>query len=194
MHQIKTLYCDLFICLICLPQFLTCWHSTGCLCMGAGTFLSDTASSQQAAMPHLLAAGIDLIGSKVPDHFILLFLHFSFIFPSFFLHFSFIFPSLFLHFSFIFPSFPCLPSWLKRQKTTACPSASCWDHGWLAGKPGWYRQCCASSLVHLHPPPTSALPKTLHSTGIRMETWTRQHYQILAFASIQEHTGPFDPF
>ena len=171
MHQIKTLYCDLFICLICLPQFLTCWHSTGCLCMGAGTFFSDTASSQQATMPHLLAAGIDLIGSKVPDHFIL----------------------LVLHLSFIFPSFPCLPSWLKRQKTTACPSASCWDHGGLAGKPGWYRQCCASSLVHLHPPPTS-LPKTLHSTGIRMETWTRQHYQILAFVSIQDHTGPFDPF
>ena len=72
--------------------------------------------------------------------------------------------------SFIFPSFPpCLPFWLKRPETKACPSASCWDHGGLAGKPGWYRRCCASSLVHLRPPPTSALK-------IRMET--RQHSQI----------------
>ena len=50
------------------------------LCMGTGTFYPITlqvSSSQQAAMPHLLAAGTDLI-SKVPDHSILLFIHFSF--------------------------------------------------------------------------------------------------------------------
>ena len=166
MHQIKTLYCDLFICLICLPQFLTCWHSTGCLCMGAGTFLSDTASSQQATMPHLLAAGIDLIGSKVPDHFILLVLHLSFIFPS-------------------------LSSFLAEETENHSVSFCFVLGSWRAGRETWMvspvlciQSCTPSSTSHV----------IAKNTPLHWNQDGNMDPPALSNTSICKHTGSYRPF